>query len=319
MKDRKIIVLMGGPSKEAEVSRRTGAAIAEALESKGYNAQTLELNPRTVLKDIESLGGEIVFNAIHGRYGEDGALQGLLEMAEIPYTGSGIMAHAVGMNKKVSKDVFKGANIPTATSESFNGNLESAEAIIGHIRKQFTIPVVVKSATQGSSIGVTIVRDEAQLEAAVTEALKYDPILVVEQFLDGREFTVSVLDGKALSVIEIRPHSGEYDYTSKYTVGATEYLVPAPISEEMTAEPISEEMTAEMQRIGELVYREVQGSGVIRVDIMTDHADNMYVLEYNTVPGMTATSLVPKAAKEMGIDFPTLCEKILLTASIGKF
>ena len=119
-----------------------------------------------------------------------------------------------------------------------------------------------------------------------------------------------VLDGKALSVIEIRPHSGEYDYTSKYTVGATEYLVPAPISEEMTAE---------MQRIGELVYREVQGSGVIRVDIMTDHADNMYVLEYNTVPGMTATSLVPKAAKEMGIDFPTLCEKILLTASIGKF
>ena len=310
MKDRKIIVLMGGPSKEAEVSRRTGAAIAEALESKGFNAQTLELNPRTVLKDIESLGGEIVFNAIHGRYGEDGALQGLLEMAEIPYTGSGIMAHAVGMNKKVSKDVFKGANIPTATSESFNGNLESAEAIIGHIRKQFTIPVVVKSATQGSSIGVTIVRDEAQLEAAVTEALKYDPILVVEQFLDGREFTVSVLDRKALSVIEIRPHSGEYDYTSKYTVGATEYLVPAPISEEMTAE---------MQRIGELVYREVQGSGVIRVDIMTDHADNMYVLEYNTVPGMTATSLVPKAAKEMGIDFPTLCEKILLTASIGKF
>lgn len=310
MKDKKIIVLMGGPSKEAEVSRRTGAAITEALESKGYNAQTLELNPRTVLKDIESLGGEVVFNAIHGRYGEDGAVQGLLEMAEIPYTGSGIMAHAVGMNKKVSKDVFKGANIPTAASKSFNGNLESAEVIIEHIRKDFTIPVVVKSATQGSSIGVTIVRDEDQLKSAVTEALKYDPILVVEQFLDGREFTVSVLDSKALSVIEIRPHSGEYDYKSKYTVGATEYLVPAPISAEMTAE---------MQRIGELVYREVQGSGVIRVDVMTDHADNMYVLEYNTVPGMTATSLVPKAAKEMGIDFPTLCEKILLTASIGKF
>ena len=310
MKDKQIIVLMGGPSEEAEVSRRTGAAIAEALVSKGYKAQTLELNPRTVLQDIDSLGGEVVFNAIHGRYGEDGALQGLLEMAEIPYTGSGIMAHAVGMNKKVSKDVFKGANIPTARSESYNGNLESAKAIIDHIRKEFTIPVVVKSATQGSSIGVTIVREESQLEAAVTEALKYDPILVVEQFLDGREFTVAVLDGEALSVIEIRPHSGEYDYKSKYTVGATEYLVPAPISDEMTAE---------MQRIGELVYREVQGSGVIRVDIMTDHADKMYVLEYNTVPGMTATSLVPKAANEMGIDFPTLCEKILLTASIGKF
>ena len=310
MKDKHIIVLMGGPSAEAEVSRRTGAAIAEALISKGYHVSTLELNPRTVLQDIENLKGDVVFNAIHGRYGEDGALQGALEMAEIPYTGSGIMAHSVGMNKKVSKDVFKGAHIPTAESISYNGNLQSKEDIIKDIGFPFCLPDVLKPATQGSSIGVTIVRDEAQLEAAVTEALKYDPILVVEQFLDGREFTVSVLDGKALSVIEIRPHSGEYDYTSKYTVGATEYLVPAPISEEMTAE---------MQRIGELVYREVQGSGVIRVDIMTDHADNMYVLEYNTVPGMTATSLVPKAAKEMGIDFPTLCEKILLTASIGKF
>ena len=310
MKDKKIIVLMGGPSKEAEVSRRTGAAIAEALESKGYNAHTLELNPRTVLKDIEILGGEVVFNAIHGRYGEDGALQGLLEMAEIPYTGSGIMAHAVGMNKKVSKDVFKGAHIPTAESISYNGNLQLKEDIIKDIESKFSLPVVLKPATQGSSIGVTIVKEEDQLTKAVTEALTYDPILVVEQYLNGREFTVSVLDGKALAIIEIRPHSGEYDYKSKYTVGATEYLVPAPISAEMTAE---------MQRIGELVYREVQGSGVIRVDVMTDHADNMYVLEYNTVPGMTATSLVPKAAKEMGIDFPTLCERILLTASIGKF
>ena len=301
---------MGGPSKEAEVSRRTGAAIAEALESKGYNAQTLELNPRTVLKDIEDLGGEVVFNAIHGRYGEDGALQGLLEMAEIPYTGSGIMAHAVGMNKKVSKDVFKGANIPTAASESFNGNLESAEAIIEHIRKDFTIPVVVKSATQGSSIGVTIVRDEAQLEEAVTEALKYDPILVVEQFLDGREFTVSVLDGKALSVIEIRPHSGEYDYASKYTTGATDYLVPAPITKEQAAT---------MQRIGEAVYQQMQCAGVIRVDIMMNSTDDMFVLEYNTVPGMTATSLVPKAAKAIGIEFPELCEQILHSAGLHKF
>ena len=198
----------------------------------------------------------------------------------------------------------------TARSESYNGNLESAEAIIDHIRKEFTIPVVVKSATQGSSIGVTIVREESQLEAAVTEALKYDPILVVEQFLDGREFTVAVLDGKALSVIEIRPHSGEYDYASKYTAGATDYLVPAPISADMTKE---------MQAIGELVYREVQASGAIRVDVMTDDKDNMYVLEYNTIPGMTATSLVPKAAKEVGIDFPELCEKILLTAGYGKF
>lgn len=310
MKDKHIIVLMGGPSAEAEVSRRTGAAIAEALITKGYHVSTLELNPRTVLQDIENLKGDVVFNAIHGRYGEDGALQGLLEMAEIPYTGSGIMAHSVGMNKKVSKDVFKGAQIPTAESVSYNGNLQSKEDIIKDIEAKFSLPVVLKPATQGSSIGVTIVKEQGQLAKAVTEALTYDPILVVEQYLNGREFTVSVLDGKALSIIEIRPHSGEYDYTSKYTAGATDYLVPAPISDTMTKE---------MQAIGELVYREVQASGAIRVDVMTDDKDNMYVLEYNTIPGMTATSLVPKAAREVGIDFPELCEKILLTAGYGKF
>ena len=310
MKDKHIIVLMGGPSAEAEVSRRTGAAIAEALISKGYHVSTLELNPRTVLQDIENLKGDVVFNAIHGRYGEDGALQGALEMAEIPYTGSGIMAHSVGMNKKVSKDVFKGAHIPTAESISYNGNLQSKEDIIKDIESKFSLPVVLKPATQGSSIGVTIVKEQDQLAKAVTDALTYDPILVVEQFLNGREFTVSVLDGKALAIIEIKPHSGEYDYTSKYTAGATDYLVPAPISADMTKE---------MQAIGELVYREVQASGAIRVDVMTDDKDNMYVLEYNTIPGMTATSLVPKAAKEVGIDFPELCEKILLTAGYGKF
>lgn len=310
MKDKHIIVLMGGPSAEAEVSRRTGAAIAEALITKGYHVSTLELNPRTVLQDIENLKGDVVFNAIHGRYGEDGALQGLLEMAEIPYTGSGIMAHSVGMNKKVSKDVFKGAQIPTAESVSYNGNLQSKDDIIKDIEAKFSLPVVLKPATQGSSIGVTIVKEQGQLAKAVTEALTYDPILVVEQYLNGREFTVSVLDGKALAIIEIRPHSGEYDYTSKYTAGATDYLVPAPISDTMTKE---------MQAIGELVYREVQASGAIRVDVMTDDKDNMYVLEYNTIPGMTATSLVPKAAREVGIDFPELCEKILLTAGYGKF
>lgn len=310
MKDKHIIVLMGGPSAEAEVSRRTGAAIAEALITKGYHVSTLELNPRTVLQDIENLKGDVVFNAIHGRYGEDGALQGLLEMAEIPYTGSGIMAHSVGMNKKVSKDVFKGAQIPTAESVSYNGNLQSKEDIIKDIEAKFSLPVVLKPATQGSSIGVTIVKEQGQLAKAVTDALTYDPILVVEQYLNGREFTVSVLDGKALAIIEIIPHSGEYDYTSKYTAGATDYLVPAPISDTMTKE---------MQAIGELVYREVQASGAIRVDVMTDDKDNMYVLEYNTIPGMTATSLVPKAAREVGIDFPELCEKILLTAGYGKF
>lgn len=310
MKDKRIIVLMGGPSKEAEVSRRTGAAIAEALQSIGYDAQPLELRPATLIEDIHSMGGEVVFNAIHGRYGEDGAVQGALELAGIPYTGSGIMAHAVGMNKKISKDAFKGAGIPTADSQSYDGRRLSAEEIGEAINERFGLPVVLKPATQGSSIGVVIVRDGAKLLSAVKEALQYDPILVAEQFLDGGEYTVGVLDGKALPVIEIRPHSGAYDYTSKYTAGATDYLVPAPISEELTKK---------LQAISETVYNEMQCAGTMRVDFMTNRKGEVFVLEYNTVPGMTATSLVPKAAKVAGMDFPALCEQILHSAGLGKF
>lgn len=310
MKDKHIIVLMGGPSKEAEVSRRTGQAIADALSGLGYKVSPLELNPLTLIQDIQRLQGDVVFIAIHGKFGEDGAVQGLLEMAGIPYTGCGIMAHAVGMNKKISKDVFLGAHIPTAKSVSYNGNVMTSEQIIADIEGKFKLPVVLKPATQGSSIGVTIVRDSKALAEGVAEALVYDPILVVEQFLGGSEFTVSILDGKALPVIEIRPHSGEYDYKSKYTTGATDYLVPAPIDEELTLK---------MQAIGEQVYRELQCAGTIRVDIMTDEAGEPFVLEYNTIPGMTATSLVPKAARAVGIEFPELCERILQSAGLGKF
>ena len=310
MKEKRIIVLMGGPSKEAEVSRRTAAAIAEALQSKGYTASTLECNPSTVVRDLQDLQCDVVFNAIHGKYGEDGALQGALEMAGIPYTGSGVMAHAVGMNKKMSKHVFLGAHIPTAQSKSFDSQLQSREEILASIQENFSVPFVVKAASQGSSIGVAIIKDAAKIEEEVTQVLDIDHVIVVEEFVDGREFTVSVLDGKALPVIEIRPHSGEYDYTSKYTTGATDYLVPAPITEAQAAR---------MQHIGEQVYQQMQCAGVIRVDIMMNDAEEMFVLEYNTVPGMTATSLVPKAARAVGIEFPELCEQILQSAGLHKF
>lgn len=310
MKDKNIIVLMGGPSAEAEVSRRTGAAICEALVSIGYKAETLELNGETLIQDLRERHCDVVFNAIHGRFGEDGALQGMLEMAKIPYTGSGIMAHAVGMNKKVSKDVFKGAGIPTAVSKSYDAGVQSIEAIADDIKANFSLPVVVKAATQGSSLGVIIVKEPNALVAAVSDVTQYGNVMIAETYLDGHEFTVSVLNGKALPVIEIRPHSGEYDYKTKYTAGASDYLVPAPISEELTAK---------MQAIGEQVYNELQCSGTVRADIMTDSNDNVYVLEVNTIPGMTATSLVPKAANAVGISFPELCEKILLSAGLNKF
>ena len=301
---------MGGPSAEAEVSRRTGTAICEALISMGYKAETLELNGETLIQDLRERNCDVVFNAIHGRFGEDGALQGLLEMAKIPYTGSGIMAHAVGMNKKVSKDVFKGAGIPTAISKSYDVSIQTVEDIATDIKTSFSFPVVVKAATQGSSLGVIIVKSENELSAAISDVTKYGNVMIAETYLDGHEFTVSVLNGKALPVIEIRPHSGEYDYKTKYTAGASDYLVPAPISDTLTSN---------MQRIGETVYNELQCSGTIRVDIMTDSKDNVYVLEVNTIPGMTATSLVPKAANAIGISFPELCENILLSAGLNKF
>ncbi len=309
-KNKKIIVLVGGPSTEAEVSRRTGGAICNALVAAGYNAEKLELNPKTVMKDLVEHKAEIVFNALHGKYGEDGAIQGLLEMADIPYTGSGVTASAVCMNKKVSKDLFVGAGIPTATSLSFDSRKESPEEMMKAIENSFSYPVVVKAATQGSSIGVTIAHSHEELKLALADSLTYDHLLVVEKYLDGGEFTVAVLDGKALPVIQIKPKSGNYDYQSKYTVGATEYLVPAPISEELAAK---------MQAIGEATYQAVQCAGVARVDIMTDKEGNAYVLEVNTVPGMTETSLVPKAAKAMGMDFTALCENILKTASVNKW
>lgn len=310
MKDKKIIVLMGGPSQEAEVSRRTGTAIAKALVKKGYKAEPLELNPRTLIQDIESRGGDIVFNAVHGLYGEDGALQGMLEMAGIPYTGSGIMASAIGMNKKASKEVFIGANIPTARAIAFNALKESKEEILTSIKENFAMPVVVKAATQGSSFGVVIVKEEQELAEALETVLSFGPMLVAEDYLDKDEFTVSVLDGKALPVILIRPNSGVYDFQSKYTKGATEYLVPAPISEKQTLA---------LQEAAEAAYNALNCCGLARVDFMSDSEDNIYALEVNTIPGMTETSLSPKAAKAVGLDFASLCEEILKSAALKKF
>lgn len=309
MKDKKIAVLLGGPSEEAEVSRRTGAAIAEALQGLGYEAEPLELDPSGLLTQLKDARYEVVFNAIHGKFGEDGSLSGLLEMAGIPYTGSGVMAHAVGMNKKISKAIFVASGIPTPKSKSYDLAHEDHNEVAKEIREQFSVPVVLKAANQGSSIGVIIVKDEEELAKSVEEISRIDSVMIVEEFIEGREFTVSVLNGKALPVIEIRPHSGEYDYASKYTANATDYLVPAPLDD------IERQ---EMQRIGELVFKELQCAGVIRVDIMMDGTGRMFVLEYNTTPGMTATSLVPKAANATGMDFPTLCETILLSAGLGK-
>lgn len=308
MKEKKIAVVMGGPSAEREVSLRTGQAILKALQAKGYQAIGLDLEPATFAATLQAEKIEMVFNAIHGLFGEDGALQGTLEMLGIPYTGSGLLASAMAMDKGVSKRMFVAADIPTAKSRILT-TASMVEADYAQLINEFSLPVVVKAASQGSSIGVVIVETAEALPAAIQEAFRYSEHVLVEQFIVGREVTIAVWGGNnemtALPVIEIVPHSGRYDYHSKYTSGATDYIVPAPLSEELTLR---------LQDVAKRTFTALGCAGIARVDIMIDQAEHLYVLEVNTIPGMTETSLVPKAAAAAGISFGDLCEKLLLLA-----
>lgn len=304
MKEKNIVVLMGGPSAEREVSLNTGKAILAALIENGYHAVGVDLDPLHLVDQLKAAKCDIVFNAIHGKYGEDGVLQGALELMGIPYTGSGVLANAMAMDKGVSKQIFNAGGISTPRSKTYNQAQVNA-ALIEEITKEFSIPVVVKACAQGSSIGVTIVEDKADLKAAVQDAFKYSETVLVEEFIKGRELTVAVWGKEhkeALPIIEIVPHSGKYDYQSKYTKGATEYLVPAKLDDSVAKN---------IQEMAVKAFNALGCAGIARVDVMLGEDNVAYVLEVNTVPGMTATSLVPKAAKAVGIEFAALCERLL--------
>lgn len=309
-KDTVVAVVLGGPSAEAEISRITGGAIANALREQGYNAKELELKPMTFINDLQAMGAEVVFNAVHGMYGEDGRLQSLLEAAEIPYTGSRILASAVAMDKCATKRFLQAADISTAKSMILLRRESSdLEAIKDEVLATFGLPVVIKAASQGSSIGVTIAKAEVEVLPALKTAFELSENVLIEECIQGKELTVSMMEAdgevKALPVIWIAPHSGEYDFHSKYTKGATDYHCPAPLDAETTAY---------VQEVALKTYKALGLCGVARVDIILAENGVGYVLEANTVPGMTATSLVPKAAAAVGISFQALCEKILLSA-----
>lgn len=309
-KNQVVAVVMGGPSAEREVSLNTGAAIANALREYGYtNVVEIDLDPRNFGKQLAESKAEVVFNAVHGLYGEDGRLQTLLEIREMPYTGSGMIASVSCMDKVITKRMLRDAGISTPACLIVN---KKESGIKEKIMQRFSLPVVIKPASQGSSIGVEIVKEENQLDEALANAFKYSRDILVEEFIGGKELTVSMMqkDGEvvALPVIHIAPHSGMYDYHSKYTKGATEYICPADLDEETTKK---------VQEISKQAYEVLGCSGVARADVMLDEACNGYVLEINTVPGMTATSLVPKAAAAAGISFPELCNIILQSASVN--
>ena len=307
MKDKKIIVVMGGPSSEAEVSRRSGAAILAALREKGYTPEGLEFSPRNFTSDMQRLCPNVVFNAMHGAYGEDGRMQAVLDLMGISYTGSGVLASAMTMDKAAAKNVMLGAGISTPKARAYRAG--DRAGLRARILREMPVPVVVKPTEQGSSVGVVIVQDAAELPDALDEAFSYGDEVLVEEFIDGPELTAAVWGTPetcdALPVIEITTTSGRYDYESKYTVGASRHIIPARIS--------AEAMTR-VRETAEQTFRVFGCRGVARIDMMLSAEDVPYVIDINTMPGMTETSLVPDAARATGISFEEFCEQLLKMA-----
>lgn len=303
-----VAILMGGPSSEAEISRNTGKAISEALASIGYHVVSVEYDPAHVLEQLKKIQAKVVFIAVHGKYGEDGTIQSVLELAQIPYTGSGVTSSAITMDKIMSSRVFIQAGIRMANSTPYYLK-DGIHEVAKNIQAKYEFPIVIKPACEGSTIGVEIIKTAQELEGALKRTFSIEPRILAETYLDGEEFTVAVINGKALPVIQICPHSGEYDFHSKYTKGATDYLVPAPIPSDLAKE---------MSDLAILGYQVAECCGVVRFDFRTNKDGVPFLLEANSIPGMTATSLVPKAAAAVGIDFPQLCEIILQDARIKK-
>jgi D-alanine-D-alanine ligase len=304
MKTRRVGVLLGGLSVEREVSLRTGAAVVKALRGMGYEVVEIDVQKDLPARLTQERIG-VAFIALHGRYGEDGCVQGLLESMFIPYTGSGVLASAVGMEKIFAKQIFLAEGIPTPRHVAFP---DSAAARTGFASLRFPLPVVVKPSREGSSVGVHICKTRDQYLAAVDDAGQYAGALMVEEYVKGREVQGAVLDDEALGAIEIVPAREFYDYEAKYTAGSgTRYVFPAPLP------------PAQYERVNQVclaAHRALGCSGATRSDVIATDGGEVYLLELNTLPGMTATSLLPKIAAGRGIDFPALCERLLLGASL---
>jgi D-alanine-D-alanine ligase len=300
---RKIGVLLGGLSAERDVSIRSGEAILTALADRGHEAVPIFVD-RDIDLVLRQTRIDVAFLALHGRYGEDGCVQGMLEMLGIPYTGSGVLASGLAMNKGKAKEIFRLHNLPTAPG--YVVQADSGEDVI-EAHGSFGFPVVVKPAGEGSSLGIKVARDELELEHAVEDALRFDDDVIIERFIEGKEISVGVLDGKALGAVEVAPKRGFYDFHSKYTVGRTDYHLPARLSPERYRSAL---------RLATLAHDALGCEGATRVDLIVSERGNEVVLEVNTLPGMTPTSLLPRIARGAGLSFEDLVEEILRGARL---
>ncbi len=303
---KKIGVLMGGLSSEREISLRTGNAILKALQDKGYKAVAIDADRKTVL-ELQRAAVDAAFIALHGALGEDGAVQGLLEMLQIPYTGSGVLASALAMNKVAAKKIFIYHGLPTPRFQSLRVVPGCAPDVTAGVT--IACPVIVKPAEEGSTIGVSIVRTREELLPALENARGFGSELLVEEYITGRELTVGILNDQPLPLIEIIPRKGFYDYQAKYQKGETDYVFP---------DWPGPQREAEIQGLALRAFQALGCSGAGRVDFMVDRHGNPLILEVNTVPGMTETSLLPKAARRAGIEFSELVERILWSAALHK-
>lgn len=309
----KIGVLMGGPSSEAEVSRRSGKNVFKALQNLGYkNSELVEVD-ENIAKTLRDKNIEVVYNAMHGLFGEDGCIQGMLEVMGIPYTGCGVMSNAVCMNKEYTKNILKGAGIPLINSvlirkDESKTNLE--EKIKG-----LRYPLMLKPVSEGSSIGMYKVNTPEEMEECFQKSAKCGQDVMVEEYLEGKSTTVGVLEDKnaqgglfATEILEFRTKTEWYDYEAKYTAGMTEFILPAQLSAEMTKK---------VKEIAIDAFKACDCRGVSRVDFLVTE-DIPYVLEINTSPGMTDLSDLPAQAGAMGIDYDSLVQIILNGAGLNK-
>ncbi len=296
---KNIVLLVGGKSSEREVSLKTGEAIFKALISLGYIVEKIDPANKDFLKKIIEINPDVVFNALHGTYGEDGIIQGVLELLEIPYTGSSVITSALTMNKIFTKQILSHYNIPVIPYKTYK-KLPSDTP--------FPLPIVLKPINEGSSVGVYLIKNMDDFIKYGTEIIIKYGELIVEPFIKGQEVQTFVLNGEAIGTIEIKPKREFYDYEAKYLSGDTSYIYPAQISEELHLE---------LKRLSSEIYQILECSGAVRIDFMAKD-EKVELLEVNTLPGMTEASLVPKIARAEGISFEELCEKILLSAKIHK-
>ena len=298
----KVAVLMGGFSSEREVSLNSGAAIVAALLSRGIDAHPFDPKAQDVVQ-LKALGFQTAFNTLHGTYGEDGTVQGLLEALGVPYTGCGVMASAIGMDKYRTKLVWQGLGLPVPEFAVLHDNSDFAA-----IERELGLPLFVKPAVEGSSVGVVKVKEAGSLKAAYQSVKHLHGEILAERFIGGGEYTCAVLNGQALPSIHIIPATEFYDYEAKYNRDDTVYQCPSDLNE-------ADE--ALMRSLSVRAFAAIGGQGWGRVDFLKDTDGKLYLLEVNTLPGMTGHSLVPKAAAQSGLSFADLCVEILKTAHVG--